>query len=235
MGSATVRHDDEDDEEYQEAYWRRRAIALGGVVLVVGGLAWTCSGGGGDEKAPAGAKEKSAEASPSPSVSGTEASPLELPTVLVTVTKTATVAAPRRPGDACEPRDVVVTLIPAAREFPPGVQPTFSLTVVNTGRLDCTFDVGAQSLVTRITSGSDRIWSSAHCEARGLEATSIQRLRRGVPYTTTLVWDRRRSDKGCDGPRTKALPGTYTAQVQGGGVKTEKTVFELAEGGRRRG
>ncbi|WP_232835377.1 hypothetical protein [Actinocorallia populi] len=233
MDSATVRHDDEGDEEYQEAYWRRRAIALGAVVLVVGGLAWSCSAGGG-EQAPAAAK-KTAAASPSPTVSGggSGSGTLAIPTVMVTVTQTATVAAPRRPGDACAPRDVVVTLTPVAPEFGPGVAPSFTLTVVNTGKIDCTFDVGAQKLVTRIKSGSDRIWTSAHCDDTA--GSSIQRLRRGVPHTGVLVWDRRRSDKGCDGPRTKALPGTYVIQAEGGGVRTDKGVFELAEGGRGRG
>ncbi|WP_344243874.1 hypothetical protein [Actinocorallia libanotica] len=233
MDSATMRQDDEGDEEFQEAYWRRRAIALGVVVLVVGGLAWACSGGGG-EKAPA-ATKTSAAASPTPTVSdggSGSGGPLAIPTVMVTVTQTATVAAPRRPGDACAPRDVVATLTPSAPEFAPGVQPTFTLTVVNTGKIDCTFDVGSRALVTRIKSGSDRIWNSAHCEDAA--ASSIQRLRRGVPHTRVLSWDRRRSDKGCDGPRTKALPGTYVIQAQGSGVHTEKGVFELAEDRRSR-
>ncbi|MEO3785605.1 hypothetical protein ABGB12_19925 [Actinocorallia sp. B10E7] len=235
MDSATLRQEDEDDEEYQEAYWRRRVIALGAVVLVVGGLAWGCSGDG-DEKEAAAKKEKPA-ASPSPSpvptVSGSGGASLAIPTVMVTVTQTATVAAPRRRGDVCAARDVVATLTPTVREFAPGVQPSFRLTVVNTGDLDCTFDVGAQKLVARIKSGSDRIWSSAHCDVT--EGSSIQMLRRGIPYATTLVWDRRRSGKGCDGPRAKALPGTYAVQAQGGGVKTEKSVFVLQEGGRGSG
>lgn len=230
MDSATLRQDDADDEEYQEAYWRRRAIALGVVVLVAGGLAWSCSGGGGDGGRAS--VKKTATATPSPTVSVSGGSSLAIPTVLVTVTKTATVAAPRRPGDACAPRDVVVTLTPEAREFAPGRQPSFRLTVVNTGDLDCTFDVGGRRLVTRIRSGSDRVWASAHCDAT--EGTSIQMLRRGVPYTSTLVWDRRRSDARCAGPRPKALPGTYVIQAQGGGVKTAKSVFVLKEGERAR-
>ncbi|GAA2720446.1 hypothetical protein [Actinocorallia aurantiaca] len=228
MDSATVSQDDEDDEEYQEAYWRRRVIALGAVVLVVGALAWSCSGDGGSEK-EAVAKKKPA-ASPSPTVSASAGASQAIPTVMVTVTQTATVAAPRRRGDACAARDVVATLTPDVREFAPGTQPSFRLTVVNTGDLDCTFDVGARRLVAQIKSGSDKIWSSAHCDST--EGSSIQMLRRGVPYATTLLWDRRRSGKGCREPRAKALPGTYAVQAQGGGVKTERSVFVLKEGGR---
>ena len=230
MDSATLRQDD-GDEEYQEAYWRRRVIALAVVVLVVGGLAWSCSGDGGGEGEAAAKKTASARPSPSPAVSAGSHT-LAIPTVMVTVTQTATVAAPRRPGDACAARDVVATLTPVAREFAPGEQVGFQLTVVNTGDLDCTFDVGGGKLVIRVKTGSDRVWTSAHCAARLAQESSIQMLRRGVPYTTTVVWDRRRSSPGCDQPRAKAPAGDYAVQAQGSGVRTPKSTFALKAGHR---
>ncbi|GAB3277964.1 hypothetical protein GCM10027589_03920 [Actinocorallia lasiicapitis] len=223
MDSGTVGYEDED---FDDTYWRRRAIALGAALLAVGGVVYACSGG--DDKTPienaAVVATSTASATPTPTALATTfAPPPPLPTVTATVTQQVTVPAPRRPGDACAPADVVATLTPVRPEFAKGDAPQFQLTVVNTGKLDCTFDAGGATFVTKVRSGSDRVWSSAHCAP----ATSIQLLRRGVPFSTAVGWDRRRSAQGCQEPRAKARPGTYTVQTEGGGVRTEKSVFVL--------
>lgn len=225
MDSGTVSYD---DETYTDTYWRRRAIALGTILLTVGAIAWSCQS---DDKRIAAVKNAALStptAAPSSGVTPTTTAPTNagpvLPTVTVTVTQEATVEA-RKPGDACRPNEVVVNMAPVKGEFAKGEMPQFALTVVNTGQLDCTFDVGAKRLVTRIQSGSDKIWASAHCDPTS--GSSIQMLKRGIPYASGFAWDRKRAREGCEAPRDKALPGTYTVQAQGGGVKTKKTVFVL--------
>ncbi|MDX6741796.1 hypothetical protein [Actinocorallia sp. A-T 12471] len=219
-----------EDDGYAEAYWRRRALALGAVLLVVGGVAWSCMGEDAPVQKAAGTGTASAapSASPSPGPSASE-SPTDafvIPTVTFTATVTATVAAPRRPGDRCAKNTVVATITPDKPQFRPGERPTFRVTVVNTGELDCTFDVGAERFVARITTGPYKIWSSAHCPAGG--GSSIQLLRRGVPYTTTLEWNRRRSSaSACASRLDKVSPGDYTVRATAPGVKTPKQTFTL--------
>ncbi|ROO90349.1 hypothetical protein EDD29_8073 [Actinocorallia herbida] len=223
-----------EDEGYAEAYWRRRALALGAVLLVVGGVAWSCMGGA--EEPPVHKAAGTGSASPSPSgakpgpvvaASGSPSAtdPLVLPTITYTATVTATVAAPRRPGDVCAKNSVVANITPTRPQFRPGERPSFRLTVVNTGELDCTFDVGAERFVTRITTGPYKIWSSAHCPAWA--GSSIQLLRRGIPYATTFEWNRRRSSSGCAAGQDKVSPGEYTVRATTRGVKTPKQTFTL--------
>jgi hypothetical protein len=221
MDSGTVRYDD-DASNTDGAYWRRRAIALGVVVATTGLMAWACSGGDGTAKQKPVTRAAAVTALPSATAAakpGTGPSPG--PTVTVTVTQQT----PRRSGDACLPTDVVVDLAPVKPRFAAAETPRFGLSVVNTGKLDCTFDVGAKQLVTKIKSGGDKIWASANCAAGS--GSSIQLLRRGIPYASVFDWDRKRSRAACAAPRPKAPPGFYVLQAEGAGIRTKKARFQL--------
>ncbi|GAB2820180.1 hypothetical protein GCM10022221_17610 [Actinocorallia aurea] len=219
-----------EDEGYADAYWKRRAIALGAVLLVVGGLAWSCMGEDAPVRKAAGvgsAGPSPSGSTPSPTAGGSPsaADPFALPTVTHTATVTATVAAPRRPGDVCAKDSVVANITPTKPQFRPGERPSFRVTVVNTGAMDCTFDVGAERFVARITTGPYKIWSSAHCPAWA--GSSIQLLRRGIPYETAFEWNRRRSSSGCAAAQDKVSFGEYTVRAAGRGVKAPKQTFTL--------
>lgn len=203
-----------------EAYWRRRAIALAGVLATVGLVTWACSGGDDDEGGPL----RNAAVLSTPSARPT---PFAMPTITVTATAKVTVrsAAPKRDGDACAPSDVVANLTPTAQSYQGKAQPQFRLSVVNTGDHSCTLGVGPKELEVRVSSGSDRVWSSADC-VRG-SGSSIQLLKRGIPYLSTVTWDRRRSSDGCAGGRDLARPGTYVAAVKAGKLKVGRQVFRL--------
>ncbi|QFG23747.1 hypothetical protein [Actinomadura sp. WMMB 499] len=190
------------DGDDGDRYWRRRAVALAGVLGVVIMLAWGCVGGTDDEPVT---RTVAGPATPPPP-------PTAMPTVTVTVTTTPT---PAEDGAGCAEDDVVVTLDAARKAYAKGEKPAFRVTVVNTAGNVCEFDAG--SLDLRITSGDDRIWSSAGCRAGDAARVS---LRRGVPYVREIVWDRRR---GCDG--TGARPGTYVADLHD--RKGKRQVFRL--------
>ncbi|WP_067481056.1 hypothetical protein [Actinomadura hibisca] len=204
-----------------DQYWRRRAVALGGLLGVVGLMAWACTAGGGDDKQPV----RNASAVGTAGSSAAAALPTAMPTVTVTAQVTATPAPVKKDGDACESRDVVVNAAITRDVYAKGESPQMQITVVNTGTRACTLDVGANALDVRITSGSDRVWSSARC-ARG-NGASIQMLRRGIPYVGTVTWDRLRSGENCRGEREKARPGTYVATVKSAKFKVKKQVFAL--------
>ncbi|MFC4912156.1 hypothetical protein [Actinomadura gamaensis] len=218
-----------DPEEWEaDRYWRRRAIALAGVLGVVGLAAWACgalTGGNGDVRKQ-GVESVAGIGSAVPTSVATSP-PAPTPTVTVTTTAKITISptARPRPGDACDPRDVVVNLASTRDTFAGGARPTFRLTAVNTGQRACTYDVGPGNLDVRITSGADRVWAASAC-ATG-SGSSVHMLKRGIPYVTMLSWDRRRSGDDCKGARDKAMPGTYVASVKGDQVRTGKQIFHL--------
>lgn len=231
----TVRMDADTERDPEEEwgidqYWRRRAIALAAALGVVGLTAWACGafgGAGGDaKKAPLQSVAGVGSAVPAPSAS--PGVPVPAPTVTVTKTSKVTlrpkVAAPKD-GDACAPRDVVVNFASSGDSFARDARPSFRLTVVNTGQRTCRYDVGTHSLDVRITSGSDKVWAASVCD--GGSGASVQTLRRGIPYVTTVTWDRKRSGADCSGKRDKALPGTYVAALKADQVKPQKQVFHL--------
>ncbi|WP_412516085.1 hypothetical protein K8Z49_33185 [Actinomadura madurae] len=189
-----------------DRYWRRRAAALAGVLGAVGLLAWACSGGTGEGE-PVQKAGAMGSASPPPP-------PSAMPTV--TVTTTTTPAAEPADGGPCDDDDLVVTMSAAGDTFAGPRRPEFRITVVNAGKGACTFDTG--SLDVRITSGSDRIWSSAKCR-HGEAPKKI--LQRGVPYVDNVTWDRGRGCKGA----TPARPGTYVAALKDTDAK--KQIFRL--------
>ncbi|MDT0300557.1 hypothetical protein [Streptomonospora wellingtoniae] len=122
------------------------------------------------------------------------------------------VAAPEEPGDPCRPSDVVVTVKTDKSDYDWNDKPKFKLSLVNTEDQTCTVDVGPESLELRVTSGDDRIFSTGDCA--GGSSSDKQKLQRGVPYTTTVTWDRKRSWKDCpDRNVTAKRPGTYVVQL----------------------
>jgi hypothetical protein len=211
MDSGTDRKQGEAD-----AYWRRRVYVLAGGITVIGLVAWACSGSG-HKRTTAQVRNAAVPASPAMTVT-----PLPGPTTTVTVTATPTAApapATKGNGDACDARDLVADLASTRDTYRGGEHPQFRLSVVNTGRRSCAFDVGAKALRLRIESGSDRIWSSDRC---GGPASDLRMLRRGIPYIETLEWNRKR----CDGD-SRARPGTYVISAKGGGVRAKPQVFRL--------
>ncbi|MEV4113997.1 hypothetical protein [Nonomuraea sp. NPDC049695] len=217
-----------------DVYWRRRMSVLVAVLVVVAVVAWACSSGGsGPERASSAQTSPSATPVVDPLLAGLRtlamgtASPSPTPTGTATGTPTATSAAlPRRPGEPCAPGDLVLSLQGGKEEiYSAGALPTFMVTLVNTGPVMCTTDVGPRAMEVRITSGEDRIWSTADCVS-GV-GPEIKKLQRGVPYVRALEWDRHRSSTDCRATPATALPGTYVATVHMGELRSPKGVFHL--------
>jgi hypothetical protein len=217
----TVRMDSDTDRSTDElTYLRRQMIVLAGVLTTLGLVIWACTASSGDS-ASTPIRNAGETASLTPTL------PSVLPTITITATTTVTVTPKpsRRDGDACDPGDLVTTLSATADTYRRGELPQFQLTVVNVGEHACTYDVGPNVLQTKITSGSDRIWSSTHCASD--DDSSIQLLRRGVPHIATLTWDRKRSDESCPDDPSTADAGTYVAHLKADGIRTARQVFRL--------
>ena len=192
-----------------DQYWRRRAVALVSILGAIGLLAWACSGAEGDDDPP-----QNASATTSPTSSATI--PTVMPTVTVTTTTTPKPAESGGGDDSCSADDLVVSMSGSQSTYAAGARPEFRVTAVNIGSGPCAFDTS--SLDVRITSGEDRIWSSAECRRGG---AAKETLKRGVPWVQMVKWNRKR---GCDGGSI-ARPGTYVAALKG--QKVKKLVFSL--------
>nr|SBO90885.1 hypothetical protein BN4615_P399 [Nonomuraea gerenzanensis] len=219
-----------------DIYWRRRMSVLVAVLVVVAVVAWACSSGGsGPERSssaqssPSAGASASAQATPSvdPLLAGLRTLALGTASPSPTTSAKATPSErPKRPGEPCEEKDLVLSLQGGKEQIYAGAsRPTFLVTLVNTGSVMCKADVGPRAMEIRITSGADRIWSTADCVSG--EGTDVQELQRGVPYVRSLEWDRRRSSSDCRSPSANALPGTYVAVARMGRMRTEKGVFHL--------
>ncbi|NUW32539.1 hypothetical protein HTZ77_14015 [Nonomuraea sp. SMC257] len=219
-----------------DVYWRRRMSVLIAVLVVVAVVAWACSSGA-DGPQRSSSAESSAGESPSadPLLAGLRtlalgtATPTPQPSPNRDATPAAAAAAagagPDRPGQPCAEDDLVLSLQGKQDVYTGGAWPNFLVTLVNTGPVMCRADVGPRALEVRITSGEDRIWSTADCVSG--PAGEQRELERGIPYVRTLDWDRRRSSADCRTTPASALPGTYVAVARMGKLKSPKGVFHL--------
>ncbi|MBT2233097.1 hypothetical protein [Nonomuraea sp. NEAU-A123] len=212
-----------------DIYWRRRMSVLVAVLVVVAVVAWACSSGGSGPQRPSSTQS-------SVSVSPTAADPLlaglhtmtmdtATPSPTPSPSKATPAALPKRPGDPCSEGDLVLSMQGKQDVYAPGVQPNFLISLVNTGPVMCSADVGPRSMEVRITSGADRIWSTSDCVSG--EAAQVKQLQRGVPFVRSLDWDRRRSSSDCRTDPPAALPGTYVAVARMGKLRSPMGVFQL--------
>lgn len=105
-------------------------------------------------------------------------------------------------------------------------RPRFAV-LVTSGR-GCVVDLGPKRLRLTITSGTDRIWSSADCARAGRDTT--RKVSPHRPYRKVVTWHRTRSDPdqcGDGGTPATARPGWYVAVATLGKVHSRKVVFRL--------
>jgi hypothetical protein len=206
-------------------YWFRRLLVVALAFALVYGVAHLLGSGDGTSSGPsarpvaADASTRSAPATtalPTPSV--TEP-PEAVATSRVRVRKHARAAATptvlATPEGPCTPSDV--TADPEVPDAAYAGTPV-KLTIALTSRVSpaCTMEVRPGTLAVRITSGSDRIWSSQDCPA-AIPTSSVV-VRRDVPATVRVTWNGQRSDADCTDATAWALHGYYhvTAAVLGG-------------------
>ena len=137
-----------------------------------------------------------------------------------------TTAAPSG-GASCVAASLQVTLTASAQTYAASEMPSFTLTAVNTGRTACTLTMSDASRQLVITSGSDRIWSSADCPATAPPATPLLLLAAGDKGTAAIGWDRARSAQGCPAGLAAPRSGTYKAAGSLLGANSDAVVFTL--------
>ncbi|CAM3325448.1 hypothetical protein NODU109028_11770 [Nocardioides dubius] len=209
-------------------YWVRRALVLGTAFVLVFALARLLGGGsdGSSEATPqaeqAAAKPTSevetapkAETTPSAGQSGQAGKK----------TKKAKRSWPVADGD-CLPEEVRVS--PEIRSAAAGADRIRIPLTLTTDREACIFDFSASTVVLKITSGNDKIWSSQHCPTVLGERRVVVRSIR--PVRLNVDWNGKRSNEECD-PRTAgwAFKGGYHAIAAPLGGEPVDQYFELTQ------
>ncbi len=189
-------------------YWVRRAAVLALLLLLIV-LLFRVFGGGEDPQPAAsqGPVESPSSTTPAPTLTpdpSASASPGG------SATTSSPSRTPRKDDGRCSGTSVRVQVLPAARRVGTGRPMNFQVQLTTPRRDGCSAVVDATRLVVTITSGKDRIWTSAHCVKSVQRATFA--LSSGKASNTTVAWHGRRSAAGCPATTTVAKPGTYVVQ-----------------------
>jgi hypothetical protein len=135
-----------------------------------------------------------------------------------------TVAPLAQPSGPCAESDVVVT--PKVTGARAGGDVAIRLLITTKVSEACTFDVSPHSVVLKLTSGSDKIWSSQQCQSAIPTANAI--ARRTVPGKVILTWNAHRSNDECSKAADWALPGYYHAEAAALGSDPTDVQFQLS-------
>lgn len=136
---------------------------------------------------------------------------------------TPTPTGPPAPVD-CTPADIQISLAADAAGYRVGRTATFTIGITHTGTLPCTLDAGNVERELVITSGEDRIFSSADCDTAGSKPLL---LAPGDEYPGTVAWSTNRSAPGCPGGLPVLGAGSYQAVVTAGTVTSPPVAFTV--------
>jgi hypothetical protein len=204
-------------------YWTRRLMVLGIAFLLVFGLAHLLGGGsdgksgGGDTVTPVAADATSSN-----------------PTGSIGPTRRPTKTSPARshkppplaqPDGPCSDDEVVVKPVLTSPEA--GDQVNIGLEISSNDSAACTFRVSPSTVVVKLTSGQDFIWSSQECR-KSIPTVDVV-ARTAVPAKVNVSWSGRRSDETCSHTTTWAIPGWYHAISAALGGEPTDVQFELGE------
>jgi hypothetical protein len=89
----------------------------------------------------------------------------------------------------------------------------------------CTFTVSKDTIVAKVTSGNDRIWSSQDCPDAISKGSVV--VRSAAPTDVTVSWSGRRSDNQCSKSTDWALPGYYHLVAAVIGSEPNDVQFQL--------
>lgn len=222
-------------------YWARRLF----VVLVSFGLVFGIAralggvgGGNGPSARPVGADASAATSAAAtssstapattttgtPSVDATGTGSSAAATTTPTGTKTPAATPMAQPTGQCANSDIVASPSVNGRAY--AGKPVILTTTLTTKESPaCTWTTSAASLALKLTSGSDRVWSTQQCTDAVPRQTVV--VRKDHPLTISIVWNGQRSDTDCTRTTTWAEPGFYHAVAAALGADPTDRQFEL--------
>ena len=105
----------------------------------------------------------------------------------------------------------------------------FKVGMKNTGAQPCVLDLTASSFSLTVTSGTDRIWTTADC-AKWVPAKK-QTLKAQQSYEFSIKWGVLRSATGCKEAKGLLNPGTYVGQAVFADSMNARQVFVVTKAG----
>jgi hypothetical protein len=197
-------------------YWFRRSMVLLTALALVFAIGRVLTGSDGSSPetraVTTGSHTSSAKPSttPTPGVAGPL--PVQGATTGVQPSPTGSPVVLAVPSGPCALDEITVT--PSVTSAVAGSK--VSLVLELTGiKPACTFAVSSDSIVAKVTSGQDRIWSTQDCPAAVKPENVV--VRSAQPTQVVVTWNGRRSDDECNRETDWAVPGYYhlTAAVIG--------------------
>ena len=195
--------------EEPRVYWVRRSLVVVVVLALIVGIAslvWP--------------KESAVSAVPPP------ASPTVTPSVGTTPATQTPSPSPTPTGPvACDPTLMKLD-VAGFQKIKVGAKNTaFTLTVTNNTKVACILTISPKTYKLTVTSGKDRIWSTADCE-KWLPAKETT-LDAGATHEFSVTWTLRRSSEGCKLAKDKLKPGTYVATASLSDKASAKQTLQL--------
>jgi hypothetical protein len=188
-------------------YWRRRAFVLGGLLLAVFVLMYSCAGG----TAPNGPRAGSAGSAATP----TATSSLLTPTIGDSPEPEAAASAAAAPAGSsspaatasCSDAEISVTAAAESTSVAQGSYVKLTLKIKNVSSRTCTRDAGADAQELYLQdAASTKMWSSDACDAP--HGTDVRALPPAIEYAYFVWWNGHTSSSGCTS-RPLAPKGTY--------------------------
>lgn len=196
--------------EEPRVYWIRRSLVVVVALALVIGVAWLVW-----------PKEPTIGAVPPPT------SPSQTPTVSTPPTSTPSPSPTPTGPVACDPT-LMKLGVAAIQKIKVGDKNTeFVLTLTNTTEVACILKVSPKTYKLTVTSGKDRIWSTADCE-KWLPAKETT-LDGGATHELSVTWTLRRSSADCKLTKDKLKPGTYVATASLEEKATAKQTLQLVK------
>jgi hypothetical protein len=205
------------------------SLALVLVVAIAKVLSWSSDGSSDRGARQAGAEAPSAGStagpseSPTASRSGKPGHGKRTKTPSATVTPTPTPPPLPEPTGPCPDNDVLIT--PTAPDPVAGRDVMIVLNLQAGVTEACTWQLSADTVTMKITSGPDDIWSSRECPK--VIPTQDVVVRRAVATQVPVVWNSRRSDEYCSDRTAWALPGFYHVAAAALSGEPTDVQFEL--------
>ncbi len=193
-------------------YWFRRVLVLATVLALVFAVARLIAGGGDDPPAaehraePAAVRTPASAPSEKPNPQPTMFGPVPVapPTSTGAPRQTGTPVVLAQPTGPCTVDEITVT--PSVAEPVAGAPIEIILRLTGI-RPACTFAVSSRSIVVKVTSGKDRIWTTQDCR-RAVPRSTVT-VRSTEPVEVPVTWSGRRSDADCGRATDWAMPGYY--------------------------
>jgi len=207
-------------------YWTRRLLLVVVAFALVFGIARLLgSGGSGSPEArPVGADASSSAPASDPLTPQTTPNAPSSAGTGPAGAKTPSPTPLASPAGPCSDSDVVAT--PSVKKAAYAGRPVvFTMTLTTLSSPACTWDVSSRALVVKVTSGSDRIWSTQECSGAVPKQSVV--VRKDHPVDVSVAWNGQRSDSDCTRSTTWAEPGWYHAVAAAFGSAPVDEQFKL--------